>query len=78
MNSNLDVIAAKLNLHAKQVDDFYALGILINSQAILLSKPGSGASREDMRLHAKEFFSRLRMGELEMRARSVATLIVVL
>lgn len=74
MNSNLDVISTKLELHIKQLNDAYASGVLMNSQAIVLSKPSKGARREDVRLYVKDLFSRIRIGELEMRVRALAAI----
>ncbi|KAK8961425.1 hypothetical protein KSP40_PGU021115 [Platanthera guangdongensis] len=77
MNSNLDVMAAKLEVHIKQLCEIYSSG-LMNSRAIVLSKPRVGAKREDMKLYVKDLFSRIRIGELEMRLRALAALNEVL
>ncbi|ONK74629.1 uncharacterized protein A4U43_C03F8460 [Asparagus officinalis] len=74
LRSDLDMIIAKLNLHIKHLDEIYASGILTRSRAIILSKPGAAATREDMRLYAKDLFSRLRIGGLELRVRALAEL----
>ncbi|KAK8942585.1 hypothetical protein KSP39_PZI009300 [Platanthera zijinensis] len=78
MNSNLDVMAAKLEVHIKQLCDIYSSGVLMNSRAIVLSKPRVGANREDMKLYVKDLFSRIRIGELEMRLLALAALNEVL
>ncbi|KAG0478925.1 hypothetical protein HPP92_013644 [Vanilla planifolia] len=78
MKSNLDLIAASLELHIKHLDEKYDLGILISSLSIVLSKPAVGASREDMRIYVRDIFSRLRIGCFEMKARALASLNQVL
>lgn len=74
LKSDLDVIAAKLELNIKRLDEIYASGFLFNSKAIILSKPGAGASREDMRLFVRDLFSRLRVGDREMKARALSSI----
>ncbi|XP_008800408.2 vacuolar protein 8-like [Phoenix dactylifera] len=72
--SDLDVIAAKVELHIKQLTEIYASGILRHPRAIVVSRPGAGSSHEDMRFYVKDLFSRLKIGDLEMRSRALAAL----
>ncbi|KAI0505074.1 hypothetical protein KFK09_016031 [Dendrobium nobile] len=74
MRSDLDVIATKLELHIKHLDEIFASGVLLNSKAIILSKPGAGASREDMKFYVQDIFSRLKIGDIEMRVRALSAL----
>ncbi|KAG1347197.1 putative vacuolar protein 8 [Cocos nucifera] len=74
LRSDLDVITAKLQLHIKQLTEIYASGILRHSQAIILSRPNAGSSREGMRFYVKDLLSRLEIGDLEMRTRALAAL----
>ncbi|XP_008812643.3 vacuolar protein 8-like [Phoenix dactylifera] len=74
LRSDLDVVTAKLELHIKQLTEVYASGIVRHSQAIILSRPSAGSSREDMRFYVKDLFSRLKIGDLEMRTRALAAL----
>ncbi|WOL07717.1 vacuolar protein 8-like [Canna indica] len=67
LRSDLDVIAAKLDLHMRRLEEIYASGILTLSQAIVASRPGAGASREDMRFYVMDLISRLKIGDSEMR-----------
>lgn len=48
MQSDLDVVAAKLNLHLHDLDLLTKSGVLRYSNAIVLSMPGRGAGREDV------------------------------
>ncbi|XP_029116715.1 uncharacterized protein [Elaeis guineensis] len=74
LRSDLAVVTAKLELHIKQLTEIYSSGILRHSQAIILSKPSAGSSHEDMRFYVKDLFSRLKIGDLEMRTRALAAL----
>lgn len=74
MRSDLDVIASKIDLQIKRLGEVYASGILTDAQAIIVSRPSAGASREDMRFYVKDLFSRLRIGDSEMRGRAIAAL----
>ncbi|KAJ0988676.1 hypothetical protein J5N97_007032 [Dioscorea zingiberensis] len=74
MRSDLDVIASKIDLQIKRLADVYASGILTDAQAIIVSRPGAGASREDLRFYIKDLFSRLRIGDSDMRGRALAAL----
>ncbi|KAK8954607.1 hypothetical protein KSP39_PZI001930 [Platanthera zijinensis] len=74
MKSDLDVVAGKLDLYIKQLDELCASGALRNSKAMVLSKPGTGASREDMRFYVKDLFCRLRIGDMEMRATTLSAI----
>ncbi|KAH7683426.1 Armadillo-like helical-containing protein [Dioscorea alata] len=74
MRSDLDVIASKIDLQIKRLGEVYASGILTDAQAIIVSRPSAGASREDMRFYVKDLFSRLRIGDSEMRDRAIAAL----
>ncbi|KAG6466257.1 hypothetical protein ZIOFF_075976 [Zingiber officinale] len=46
----------------------------MNSQAIILSKPGANASREDIKFYIKDLLLRLRIGDLIMRIQTLVTL----
>ncbi|KAG1368209.1 vacuolar protein 8-like [Cocos nucifera] len=74
LRSDLDVITATLELHIKQLNGIYASGILRHPRAIIVSRPGAGSSREDMRFYVKDLFSRLKIGDLKMRTRALAAL----
>ncbi|MQL89404.1 hypothetical protein Taro_021976 [Colocasia esculenta] len=79
MRSNLDLVASKLDLHARTLDEAYASGVLAHARAIVLSKPGAGASREDMRAYVRDLFSRVKVGgDSEMASRALVALNEVL
>lgn len=78
LRSDLDMVISELDLHIRKLDEIYATGMLMHSRAIILSRPGPGATREDMRLYVKDVFSRLRIGGPELRARALAALCEVL
>ncbi|KAG6478896.1 vacuolar protein 8-like [Zingiber officinale] len=74
LRSDLDVVAAKLDLHLKRLEEVYASGILTIGRAIVLSRPDAGASREDIRFYVKDLVSRLKIGDVEMRLRALSAL----
>ncbi|XP_010922014.1 uncharacterized protein [Elaeis guineensis] len=74
MRSNLDAVSSRLEIHMKHLTQICASAILSQSQAIVLTRPAVGASREDMRFYMKDLFSRLRIGDLDMRAQALAIL----
>ncbi|CAD5187016.1 unnamed protein product [Musa acuminata subsp. malaccensis] len=78
LRSDLDVIASKLHILMRRLEEIYASGILTSSQAIVVSRPGVGASWEDMRFYVKDLISRLKIGDSEMRLRALSALKQVL
>ncbi|CAL9155947.1 unnamed protein product [Musa hybrid cultivar] len=78
LRSDLDVVACRLHLHSKRLEEIYASGVLTLSRAIVVSRPGVGASREDMRFYVKDLISRLKIGNLEMRVGALKALNQVL
>ncbi|XP_020577415.1 uncharacterized protein LOC110022681 [Phalaenopsis equestris] len=78
MKSDLDVIATKIQLHVKHIDEIFPSGVPLNAKAIILSKPGAGATREIMEFSVKDIFSRLKIGDKEIRAGALSALNEVL
>uniref|UniRef100_A0A1D1YYP6 Vacuolar protein 8 n=1 Tax=Anthurium amnicola TaxID=1678845 RepID=A0A1D1YYP6_9ARAE len=78
MRSNLDLVASRLELHARSLEQVYASGVLTHARAIVLSKPGAGASRDDMRLYVKDLLSRVKVGGPGMAASALLALNEVL
>ncbi|KAG1365409.1 importin subunit alpha-4-like [Cocos nucifera] len=74
MRSNLDAVSSRLELIIKHLTQIYASAILSRSQAIVLTRPAVGANREDMRFYVKDLFSRLRIGDLDMRSQALTIL----
>ncbi|MQL83238.1 hypothetical protein Taro_015735, partial [Colocasia esculenta] len=78
MRSNLDRIATKLELHVRSLAGIYASGVLTHAGAIIVPKPGDGASREDWRFYVRDLFSRMKVGGAAMRTQALSALNEVL
>ncbi|KAG8099675.1 hypothetical protein GUJ93_ZPchr0013g37738 [Zizania palustris] len=78
LRSDLDVVAAALGAHAARLDEIYTSGALTRARALVVSRPGAGASRDDVRFYVRDLFARLRVGAAEMRREATAALNEVL
>ncbi|XP_031132109.1 uncharacterized protein LOC116033500 [Ipomoea triloba] len=67
MQSDLDIAAAKLDGHIKSMAEIYARGLLKQSNAIVVSRPGASASREDIKFYVADLLSRLKIGRAQMK-----------
>lgn len=74
MQSDLDVISAKLDRHIKTLSGIVTSGILTNGNAIVVSKPGLGACRDDMRFYVRDLLTRLNIGDQEMKMQALLVL----
>ncbi|XP_072951023.1 uncharacterized protein [Typha angustifolia] len=74
LKSDLDVVATKLETHIKRLVEMYSSGALMHSRAIVVSKPSTGASREDIMFYANDLFSRLRIGTSDMKIQVLVAL----
>ncbi|GKV19125.1 hypothetical protein SLEP1_g29419 [Rubroshorea leprosula] len=62
MQSDLDVMAAKFDRHVKNLSGIYTAGILTHGFAIVVSRPGAGACKEDMRFYIRDLQTRMKIG----------------
>ncbi|KAK6932481.1 hypothetical protein RJ641_002105 [Dillenia turbinata] len=67
MQSDLDLICTKFDFHVKKLSGVYSSGILTNGSALVVSKPGFGATKDDMRFYVRDLFSRLKIGDVGMK-----------
>ncbi|GAB4831106.1 hypothetical protein Ancab_005117 [Ancistrocladus abbreviatus] len=74
MQSDLDLICSKFDSHIRNLSAIYTAGILSNMSALVVSKPGIGASREDMKFYVKDLFTRLKIGNSEMKKQALVSL----
>ncbi|KAK1305274.1 hypothetical protein QJS10_CPB11g01001 [Acorus calamus] len=74
MQSDLDIIASKLDLHLRTLNSIYASGVLARSDAIVVSKPVQTATRDDMKFYVRDLFTRLRIGDANMRTQALIAL----
>ncbi|KAF0905076.1 hypothetical protein E2562_000880 [Oryza meyeriana var. granulata] len=78
LRSDLDVVAATLDALVARMDEIYASGALTRARALVVSRPGAGASRDDVRFYVRDLFARLRVGGAEMLREAAAALSEVL
>nr|GMD11446.1 vacuolar protein 8 [Ipomoea batatas] len=69
--SDLDIVSAKLDGHIKNLAEIYARGLLSQGYAIVVSKPGLSASRDDMKFYISDLLSRLKIGCKEMKKQAL-------
>ncbi|GLJ13072.1 hypothetical protein SUGI_0204630 [Cryptomeria japonica] len=78
MQSDLDVVAAKLNLHVHDLELLIKTGVLNKSNAIVLARPGPGAGREEVCLFARDLFARVQIGHTDFKRKALESLIQLL
>ncbi|XP_009113138.1 uncharacterized protein LOC103838449 [Brassica rapa] len=74
MQSDLDVMAASFDRHARSLSRIYSAGILSRGFAIVVSKPGGGACKEDVRFYVRDLMTRMKVGDLEMKRQALVKL----
>ncbi|KAF8391426.1 hypothetical protein HHK36_023731 [Tetracentron sinense] len=74
MQSNLDVVSAKFELHIKNLGGIYSTRILTHGYPIVVSRPSNGACRDDMKFYVGDLFTRLKIGDLEMKSQALVAL----
>ena len=77
LQSDLDVAFAKLDAHAKKLNEIYKTGILTNGFALVVSKPSLAASKEDMRFYVRDLTTRMKVGDLGMKRQALKNLLEV-
>ncbi|XP_008651126.1 uncharacterized protein [Zea mays] len=78
LRSDLDVLAAALDAHVARLDEVHASGALTRARALVVPRPGAGATRDDVRFYVRDLFARLRAGGAEMRREAATALSEVL
>ncbi|XP_010268856.1 PREDICTED: vacuolar protein 8-like [Nelumbo nucifera] len=73
MQSDLDVLSAKFDLHSKNLTAIYTCGIL-HGNALVVSKPGIGANRDDMKFYVRDLLTRLKIGDSGMKSQALMAL----
>ncbi|XP_078157976.1 uncharacterized protein LOC144553610 [Carex rostrata] len=68
LRSELNVIISKIDCHISNLERVYASGVLTltKSSAIVVSKPGPGATWDEIRFFLRDLFARLKIGDSEM------------
>ncbi|KAK1311085.1 hypothetical protein QJS10_CPA08g00576 [Acorus calamus] len=76
--SDLDIASSSLSLHLQDLDLLLKSGLLSISNAIVLSNPGPGSSKEDLEFFVKDLFARLQIGGPEFKKESLDRLLELL
>lgn len=71
MQSDLDILFAKLDKHAKSISEIYSVGLVTHNYAVVTKKPGPAASREDMKFYVNDLVSRLKIGDTHMKKQAL-------
>ncbi|XP_073313345.1 uncharacterized protein [Primulina huaijiensis] len=72
MQSDLDILSARLDTHVKSLSDIYYVGLLRQSYALVVSRPISvTASRDDIKFYITNLLSRLKIGSREMKKQAL-------
>ncbi|KAF5728962.1 putative ubiquitin-protein ligase [Tripterygium wilfordii] len=74
MQSDLDVIAGKIDTHLRNLSRIYTTGILSQGFAIVVSRPGASACKEDMKFYVRDLFTRMKIGDTEMKKQALINL----
>ncbi|KAJ3705106.1 hypothetical protein LUZ61_008811 [Rhynchospora tenuis] len=76
LRSDLNVIISKIDCHISHLERVYASGVITQtkSSALVVSKPGPGATRDEIRFFLRDLFERLKVGDSEMRIQSMCML----
>ncbi|KAK0578974.1 hypothetical protein LWI29_019221 [Acer saccharum] len=78
MQSDLDVLSTKFDRHVKSLSGISSAGVFSQGFAIIVSKPGLNASKDDMRFYIKDLLTRLKIGDTEMKRQALVNLHEVL
>lgn len=78
MQSDLDVVSSKLDLHLKDLSRIYTTGIITFAYAIVVSRPGIGASYNDLKFYVKDLYTQMKVGDLDKKKLALIALSEVL
>ncbi|XP_019168960.1 PREDICTED: uncharacterized protein LOC109164869 [Ipomoea nil] len=67
MQSDLDIVSAKLDGHIKGMVEICARGLLKQSNEIVVSRPNASASCEDIKFYITNLLSRLKIERAQMK-----------
>ncbi|KFK43419.1 hypothetical protein AALP_AA1G123400 [Arabis alpina] len=71
MQSDLDLISVRFDRHVRNLSLIYSAGILSHGFAIVVSRPNGKACRDDMRFYIRDLFTRMKIGDLEMKKQAL-------
>ncbi|XP_057796339.1 uncharacterized protein LOC131012403 [Salvia miltiorrhiza] len=74
MQSDLDMLSAKLDAHITSFREIYSAGLLEQSHALVVSRPAASASKDDVRFYLNDVVSRLKIGSKTMKREALIAL----
>ncbi|TKY71620.1 Vacuolar protein 8 [Spatholobus suberectus] len=74
MQSDLDVTLGKLEAHVKKLSEVFKKGVSMHGYAVVVSKPGFGACKDDMRFYLRDLMTRMKVGDLGMKKQALMNL----
>lgn len=74
MQSNLNTVSAKFEVHIQKLAGFYNAGILTHAYAIVVSRPGAEASNDDKEFYVSDLLTRMKTGGSEMKIEALLAL----
>ncbi|OWM77538.1 hypothetical protein CDL15_Pgr016936 [Punica granatum] len=77
MQSDLDIVLGKFDLHLKSLNEIYCSGMLTPGHALIVSKPGIGACKDDLRFYVKDLLTRMKIGDIDMKRQALVSLLAV-
>ncbi|PIA38105.1 hypothetical protein AQUCO_02800032v1 [Aquilegia coerulea] len=78
MQSDIDIASSLVSSHLHDLDLLIKSGVLRQSNAIVLSQPGPGSSKEDLGFFVKDLFARLQVGGIEFKKKALDSLLELL
>ncbi|RWR90887.1 vacuolar protein 8 [Cinnamomum micranthum f. kanehirae] len=78
MQSDLDVVSSKFDLQLKDLKRIYTTGIITFAYAIVVSRPGIGASYSDLKFYVRDLYTQMKVGDLKMKKGALISLCEVL
>ncbi|KAJ4703362.1 U-box domain-containing protein [Melia azedarach] len=74
MQSDLDVLSSKFDRHVKNLSGIYTAGVLTQAFAIVVSRPGLNACKDDMRFYIRDLLTRMKIGDTQMKKQALVNL----
>ena len=74
MQSDLDVTLGKLEAHVKKLSEIFKKNVSMHGYAVVVSRPGFGACKDDMRFYLRDLLTRMKVGDLGMKKQALVNL----
>ncbi|KAG4945529.1 Vacuolar protein 8 [Glycine soja] len=74
MQSDLDLTLGKLEAHVKKLSEIFKKGVSMHGYSVVVSRPGFGACKDDMRFYLRDLLTRMKVGDLGMKKQALVNL----